>query len=190
MDERTGRAAYGLSPLADFCLLGFRVENDWKPEAITQIATGSPEYKDAISARARGLAWLFRQKVGGGCFAAVIDLRPGRECVEVNGLGFRPAFADDIAFRAACYLRRTDSPDEEEEILQCPGGPGCTCCGRGCDCGCKESCPAYTRYLIGQEAYLEEFAREDRDYKALVVLQRELRRLKIARSAEVQEVAP
>ncbi len=31
----------------------------------------------------------------------------------------------------------------ERSNQQCPGGRGCTCCGSGCDCGCRNDCPRF-----------------------------------------------
>lgn len=35
-------------------------------------------------------------------------------------------------------------------IGQCPGGSACTCCHAGCDCGCRDSCPAWLGYIAGK----------------------------------------
>lgn len=30
---------------------------------------------------------------------------------------------------------------------QCPGGAGCECCGSGCTCGCRDSCPNFVEMI-------------------------------------------
>jgi len=35
----------------------------------------------------------------------------------------------------------------ESDPRQCPGGDNCTCCGTGCDCGCRNDCPKFRWYV-------------------------------------------
>lgn len=40
----------------------------------------------------------------------------------------------------------------------CPGGDDCTCCHPTCDCGCKDRCPAWARWMDDMASRLNECA--------------------------------
>ena len=42
----------------------------------------------------------------------------------------------------------------------CPGGRQCTCCGPGCDCGCRDACPVFRGLVRKRVATREKIARE------------------------------
>jgi hypothetical protein len=63
-----------------------------------------------------------------------------------HSMGQRPCAAcGDID---GCHLPAMLRKAVEHSSEQCPGGDGCQCCGNGCDCGCRDSCPRFITHEL------------------------------------------
>ena len=48
------------------------------------------------------------------------------------------------------YSKLSDADLNRRDPRPCPGGPDCTCCRPGCDCGCRDDCPVF-RAMVRRE---------------------------------------